>query len=163
MSSFTNAFPTFEKLNDGRNGYRLTESFQYYTIIIRRGLPLRVTITVHDQFYTDLMSGPEWLKDTIGLKREDYAAASILHDHLYRYRIARTVAWCPLKLTRKECDHIMKEAMLVLLNYQKPKSMKLHQVTDHAHEVDKIRTVYSILRTWGWVAWLKWRFKGLFS
>lgn len=144
MSSFTKATPLL--LKKGSTDYFVDEPFDYYTNLFG----VYMTIRVPKGFYSDLMSGPEKLKEDRGIYREWCAAASILHDRLYYHPVAyrmQLCEWVPVRLTRKQCDRLYKEALTVLV--------PLFESSINEREV--IHDIYKILRNWGWFAWYKHR------
>ena len=146
MSSFTQAQPKL--LHPGGNDYFVDQFFEYYTSI----LGFYMTIQVPEGFYTDLMSGPDALKKEVGIDREWCAAASIVHDRLYYHPIAYRMnlpGMVQVRLSRKQCDLIYKEAITVLV--------PLFESSIDEREV--IHNIYKILRNWGWFAWYKHRIR----
>lgn len=96
MSSFKEGL--FVELKPDGKTFRLIESFSYY-----RTDDHKDTITVPIDFETDFASVPRIFTPLIE-KIGRHSKAAVIHDYLYSITSLRT---------RKECDDIFLEAMLV--------------------------------------------------
>jgi hypothetical protein len=86
----------------GTNKFKLTQFLAYFSS------EKNVTFTVSKDFITDFASIPSAFRGIIDTDDAVIKDAAVIHDMLYS-RVGDTY-----KLTRKQCDEVLREAMLTL-------------------------------------------------
>lgn len=107
MSSFTDPLNVQQIANS--DSWMLLRDLRYYI-----DTPEGEAVHAKEGFVTDFASIPQLFWSVIGHPAGRYAAAAVVHDHLYRIHTIQTVDGKLRICKRAEADRIFSQAMAVL-------------------------------------------------